>query len=129
MQAFEQLVELRDVLEMLFKAAATNDPRSLGTGLSVDAVNGLLSRCKNEISEIETALKQEIDRTRIKGSLSSFNPQVIPSGFASTITALRGVVAENQRYVYIFSKKSNADKVHKGPHWNQCWKFSGLYQQ
>ena len=115
-QTFDQLVELCDVLEKLFKALATNGPHSLGTGLSV----GLLSRCKDVTSEIETALKQEIDR---KGSSSSVNPQVILSGFAS---ALRGVIAENQRYVY---RSPMLTMYTKALHQNQCRKFSGLYKQ
>ena len=109
-QTFNQLVELCDVLEKLFKAPATNGPHSPGTGLSV----GLLSRCKDVTSEMETALKQEIDR---KGSV---NPQVIPSGFA------RGVIAENERYVY---RSPMLAMYTKALHRNQCWKFSGLYKQ
>ena len=109
-QTFNQLVELCDVLEKLFKALATNGPHSPGTGLSV----GLLSRCKDVTSEMETALKQEIDR---KGSV---NPQVIPSGFA------RGVIAENERYVY---RSPMLAMYTKALHRNQCWKFGGLYKQ
>ena len=109
-QTFNQLVELCDVLEKLFKAPATNGPHSSGTGLSV----GLLSRCKDVTSEMETALKQEIDR---KGSV---NPQVIPSGFA------RGVIAENERYVY---RSPMLAMYTKALHRNQCWKFGGLYKQ
>ena len=115
-QTFNQLVELCDVLEKLFKAPATNGPHSPGTGLSV----GLLSRCKDVTSEMETALKQEIDQ---KGSSSSVNPQVILSGFAS---ALRGVIAENQRYVY---RSPMLTMYTKALHRNQCWKFGDLYKQ
>lgn len=100
-QASDQLIELRDVLEKLFKAAKTNDTRSPGIGLSVDVVNGILPKCRDEIKEMETALKQESGRKRIKGPSPSFNPQLILTKLASSTTALRSGMAANERYVQI----------------------------
>ena len=98
-QASDHLVELRDILEKLRKAAKTNSPHSLDIGPSLYVVNGLLLKCKNEISEMETVLKLESGRKRIRGSSSSFDPQAILTGLALSTTALRGVVEENLRCV------------------------------
>ena len=61
-QASDHLVELRDILEKLRKSATTNNSHSLGIGPSLDVVKGLLLKCKNEISEMETVLKLESGR-------------------------------------------------------------------
>lgn len=109
-QVSDQLVELLRILKP-FKAAAAN---SLGNGLSADVVDGLLSRCKSEMSRMETMLKRKSGRKRIEGSSSSFDPQTITS-LVSSITALREVVEGYCRCVCTFAKKYNADNVHKGP--------------
>ena len=114
-QASDHLVELRDILGKLFKAAVMNGFHSWSIGLSVDVVNGLLSKCRGEISEMEIVLKQEDGQKRIKGSPSSFSLQAILTGLTSSTTALRGVVEGNLRCVHTFTKISNADNVHKGP--------------
>ena len=72
---FDQLVKLRSDLQNLFKVAATNGAHSLGIGISVDE---LLSRYKDEISEMETMLKQK-SLERIKGQSSSLKSQAIPT--------------------------------------------------
>ena len=116
-QASDQLVELRNNLEKLFKAAATNSAHSLGIGASVGSVgvvNGLLSRCKDKISKMEAMLKQISGRKRIKEPSPSINPQAILTGLASSTNALRGIAEGNFRCVCTFAKKYNADNVHKG---------------
>ena len=111
MQASGQLVELRSNLENLFKIAATNGAHSLGIGISVDE---LLSRYKDEISEMETMLKQK-SLERIKGQSSSLNSQAVPTSPAPSTNTPKGVVEENFRCVCTLTKKFNADNVHKGP--------------
>lgn len=96
-QISDQFAELRDLLEKLFKAATTNASHQLGIGPSVDLVNGILSRCRNEINELETVLKRESGRKRIQGPSSSFNPQVMLTDLASSTTALRDAMQVNQR--------------------------------
>ena len=114
-QASDHLVELHNNLEKLFKAAVTNSAHSLGIGTSVGVVNGLLSRSKDEISKMETMLKQISGRKRIKEPSPSFNPQAILTGLALSTNALRGIVEGNFGCVCNFAKKYNADNVRKGP--------------
>lgn len=90
-ESSDELIKLRNNLENLFKVAATNGAYSLGIGISVD---GLLSRYKDEINEMETVLKQK-SLERNKGQSSSSNPQPILTGLASSTNAPRGVVEEN----------------------------------
>ena len=107
----DKLVKLRSNLENLFKIAATNGANSLGIGISVDE---LLSRYKDEISEMETMLKQK-SLERIKGQSSSLNSQAVPTSPAPSTNAPKGVVEENFQCVCTLTKKFNADNVHKGP--------------
>ena len=107
----DKLVKLRSNLDNLFKVAATNGAHSLGIGISVDE---LLSRYKDEISEMETMLKQK-SLERIKGQSSSLNSQAVPTSPAPSTNAPNGVVEENFRCVCTLTKKFNADNVHKGP--------------
>ena len=111
-QADDQLVKLRDVLEKLFKAAKTNGARPLlGIVPSVDVLNKLLSTCRNNINQVETALKQQSSQKRIKGPSPSSNPQEILTRLASSVVDLGRVMEGNQRYVNVFWKKSNTDNV------------------
>ena len=107
----DKLVKLSSNLQNLFKVAAINSAHSLGIGISVDE---LLSRYKDEISEMETMLKQK-SLERIKGQSSSLNSQAIPTSPAPSTNAPKGVVEENFRCVCTLTKKFNADNVHKGP--------------
>ena len=86
------------------KVAATNGAYSLGIEISIDE---LLSKYKDEISEMETVLEQK-SLERIKGQSSLSNPQAILTN------APRGVVEENFQCVCTLAKKSNADNVYKG---------------
>lgn len=98
----DQLRELRDVLENLFKAATT----PVGTGSTSPAltslepselvVNELLSRCKNEMSKMETALKRESGRNTVRRPPSSLGSEVILGNLAMSTTALRGLMGENR---------------------------------
>ena len=108
----DQLFELLSILKELFKAAKANTLDSLDIGLSVDVV---LSRCKDEISEVDVILKRKSGRKRIEGSSSSFGPPVNLTNLASSITTLRKAVEGYFRCVWTFTKKSDADKIHKGP--------------
>ena len=112
-QASDQLVELRNNLEKLFKAAATNSAHSLGIGTSVGVVNGLLSRCKEEIGKMEKMLKQISGQKTIKEP--SFSPQATLTGLVSSTSALRRIMEGNFRCVSIFAKKHNTDNVYKDP--------------
>ena len=114
-QASGRLVELRNILDSLFEAAATNGAHSLSIGNSVDVVIELLSRCKGEINKMETMLKQESGQKRIKGPSSSFDQEAILTGLASSTNALKAVTEGNFQYVCTLTKKFNADNVHKGP--------------
>ena len=107
----DKLVKLSSNLQNLFKVAATNGAHSLGIGISVDE---LLSRYKDEISEMETMLKQK-SLERIKGQSSSLNSQAVPTSPAPSTNTPKGVVEENFRCVCTLTKKFNADNVHKGP--------------
>lgn len=98
-QASDRFVELREVLEKVFKAATTSGVQLLGARLSVDVVDGLLSRCKDEIRKMETALKQESGRKRMRGPSPSLNPELTLNGLASCTVALRNTMDANQRYV------------------------------
>ena len=108
-QVSDQLVELLSVLKELFKAVKANTPDSLDIGVSVDVV---LSRCKDEISEVDVMLKRKSGRKRIEGS---FDSPVNLTNLASSITTLRKVVEGYFRCVWTFAKKSGADNIHKGP--------------
>ena len=108
-QAADELVELRDILEKLRRAVATNGDHQVGIRPSVDVVNGLLSKCRDEINQIETMLS---GRKRIKGPSSSFDLQATLTGLASSTTALKGILEENLRCVHTFMEKSNADNIH-----------------
>lgn len=90
-QACDQLSELRDVLEQLFKAAIA------GVDLRADQVNRLLSKCKSEIDELETAFKQENGRKRIKGSPSSLDLDLTLTTLAANTSALRGIIDTYRR--------------------------------
>ena len=109
-ESSDQLVKLRSNLENLFKVAATNGAYSLGIEISIDE---LLSKYKDEMSEMETVLEQK-SLERIKGQSSFSNPQAILTGLASGTNAPRGVVEENFQCVCTLAKKSNADNVYKG---------------
>ena len=108
-QAADELVELRDILEKLRRAVAANGDHPVGIRSSVDVVDGLLSKCRDEISQIETMLS---GRKRIKGPSSSFDPQATLTGLASSTTALKGILEENLRCVPTFTVKSNTDNMH-----------------
>ena len=114
-QASGQLLKLRNILDSLFDAAATNGAHSLGIGISVDVANKLLSRCKDDINKMESMLKQKSGRKRIKGPSSSFNQEAILTALASNTNALKAVVEGNFQYVCILAKIFNANYVHKGP--------------
>ena len=86
-QASDQLIALRDVLAKLFDAAMANDSQSLGIDISAD-VNGHLARCRDKLNEMETVLKRDSGRKRIKGPASSESPMVLID-LSPSITALR----------------------------------------
>ena len=113
-RASGQLVELRNTLDNLFEAATTNGAHSLGIGISVDVVIGLLSRCKDEIDKMETMLKEKSGRKRIEGPSSSFNQEAILTDIASSANELRAVVGRNFQCVCTLAMKFNADNVRKG---------------
>ena len=89
-------------------------------GLSVGVVNGLLSRCMDEINEMGTKSNGKSDQKRIIGPIAygsessddSFDLQAILTSLASS---LREVVEGNYRCACTFAKKSNADNVQKRP--------------
>lgn len=98
----DQLCELRDVLENMFKAATTpvgaaslaltsRDPSAL-------VVNELLSRCQKDMSEMQIALKQEIGRERTRSPSSSLDSEVILGNLTMSTTALRDLMDGNQAY-------------------------------
>ena len=113
-QISNQLVELRNALETLFEAAKTNGAHPPGIVPSVDVLYKLLSTCRNNINQVETALKQQSSRKRIKGPSSSSSPQEILTNLASSAVDLKRVVGGIQQYVNIIWKKYDAENVHQG---------------
>ena len=105
-----QLVGLRNVLETLFEAAKTNGVHPPGTVPSVDVLYKLLSTCRNNINEVETALKQRSSRKRIKGPTSSSSPQKILTSLASSAVDLKRAMGGIHQYVNVFWKKYNPEK-------------------
>lgn len=93
-QTTDQLCNLRDVLERLFKAS-TDGALLEGT----DLIHGIISRAKNQLSEVEAALKQESGRKRIRGPLLSFNSAGALTNLGSSTKSLRGALDTIQRYV------------------------------
>ena len=89
-QVSGQLTELRGVLEELLNAAPTDDSQSLG--LSAEALNGQLARCRDELREMEAPLKQGSGMKRIKGPTSSNSPTVL-NDLAPITTDLRNSMA------------------------------------
>lgn len=101
----DQLRELRDVLENLFKSATTpvgttgsTSPALKLLNPSALVINELLSRCRNEMSEMETALKQESGRKRVRGPSSSLGSEVILGNLAVNTTALKGLMSGSRTY-------------------------------
>lgn len=94
-QATDQLSELRDVLETLFKVTISS-LHLPGLGLLLDQVNELLSKCRSELSKLETALKREKDGKRMEGSSSTLDWVVTLTTLAMKVSALRGIVYKNQ---------------------------------
>lgn len=101
----DQLRELRDVLENLFEAATTPVGTTGSTSMALNSpepsapvISELLSRCRKEMSEAETALtlKQEIGRKRVRGPPSSLGSEVILGNLALSATALKGLMSRNQ---------------------------------
>ena len=89
-QVSDQLTELRGVLEELLNAAPTDDSQSLG--LSAEALNGQLVRCRDELRKMEAPLKQGSGMKRIKGPTSSNSPTVL-NDLAPITTDLRNSMA------------------------------------
>ena len=112
-QASGRLVELRNILDSLFEAAATNGAHSLSIGNSVEVVIELLSRCKDDVNKMETMLKQKSGRKRVRRPSSSFDQEAILTGLASSTNALKEAMEGNFQYVCTFAMISNADNVHK----------------
>lgn len=82
-QITDELRELRDVLEGLFKTAVA----SITLKPSAD-ISELLSNCRADISRLRGVLQQDADT----GSGSSFDQQMVLSNLAVNVTALRGVM-------------------------------------
>lgn len=134
----DQLRELRDILEDLFKAT-TYTPRSANGSTSLGlvapeppplVVNELLARCKSEMSGMETALKQASGRKRIRGQPSSQDPKAILRNLALSATALKSLMGEAQTY------ESNSFDMHpklirclKVPHSQHCQGVFSPYPQ
>lgn len=93
-QVNDRLSELRDVLEKLFKTSTSGD-QSVGS----DLISGPLSTVKNQLSEMEVALKQDSGRKRTKGPSSIFDPRITLAKLGSNTTALREAMDVPQRYV------------------------------
>lgn len=117
----DQLSELRDLLEKLFKLATA--PKSTGnpaSGLAISeaslvVLNEMLSRCKKDIVALENILGQNTDPNAIKGlqsSSSSSDAGMIMGDLALITTALRGFIDRDRRYVCDFLRRSDAYNKH-----------------
>lgn len=95
-QISDQLTELRDVLEQLFKVAIAGVHPSGSTPLA-DQINDLLAKSKSDITDMEIALKQESGRKRIKRSSPSPDFQLTLTDLVANTIALRNIVDTNQQ--------------------------------
>lgn len=90
-QTTDQLSGLLDVLEKLLKAVTDPmEPTTLAP--ATDEINGLLTKCKQDIGELETAIKRQSGWQSMKGQSSTWSSEMILSNLASSTTALRDIV-------------------------------------
>ena len=95
-----QLRELRDVLENLYISvtpigAVGSTSRPLGP--SEPMINELLSKCREEMGEIEAALKQENSGRRGRGANSSQGYEAILGNLSMSATDLKSLMGGNKK--------------------------------
>lgn len=91
----DRLCDLRDILESLFKSLTIP---AHAAGFTSLVVNELLSRCRNEIVEMETTLNQESGRGNVTRLSSAPGLEVILGRLALSTTALKGLIGRNRTY-------------------------------
>lgn len=92
-RASDQLFGLQDVWILKKLLKAVTNPLELTTlAPSIGGVDGLSTKGKHAMGELEAALKQDIAQQKIKGQPSTVSSEKILSNLAPSTTRLRNIV-------------------------------------